>query len=216
MEVAFRKGRELIRKMASEIDFSSRIQGQSNWDATKLVNSIVSIRHSQLPQAKYSRPKEADIVMLMDISGSCAQQAEMFMAISAGAIGKGVRIHTGFNGRAKVEPLAAPTHKLSTYTKGVEWIKREQNRQKGQPDSLTFVQFLKITKPKICIIFGDWDGRYEYLNSKKFLRTDFYWFCNFESMDSNVPDPEVWDRKHYFPGIYRPNDMVRCLKKLRI
>jgi len=178
MEIAFIKGRELIRKMAAEPDFSAKTPGSNHWDAAKIARMFVSYQHERLNKTKFNRPKEADIVMLMDISGSCAKQAEMFMAITAGAIGPGVRIHTGFNGWAKVEPLQTPDRRIPSYSKGLAWIQKEQNRQRDHSDSLTFVQFLDLTKPKTCIIFGDWDGRQEYKAITKYRHIQFFWFCN--------------------------------------
>lgn len=215
MEIAFRKGRELVRKMANEVDFSARTFGAAHWDAAMLAKYIVSLRHSQLPDCKYDRPREADIVMLMDISGSCAAQAEMFMAISAGAVGRGVRIHTGFNGVAKREAMMPPARQLTSYAKGLEWVKREQVRQRNEPDALSFKDFVKLTQPKTCIIFGDWDGRQEYRAVRFFRNIRFYWFCNYGVPGSAPPDPGIWSKKRYFPAVYTPADLVRCLKKLR-
>jgi hypothetical protein len=223
LEIAFQKGRELILKLAAEEDFTRRVSGQQRWDAKTLLRDVVSYRHPRIPSDRYDRPREADIVMLLDISGSCAQQAEMFMAIAAGAVGQGVRIYVGYNGSARAAAMEPPKRLPRSYDQAKAWVQQEINRVSGWDNARTigewsFRQFVEEVKPKTLIIFGDWDGINQYqrvVKDPKVRSTRFFWFANEGGCGYHTETPEKWTRKSYFPGVYTPRDLVKALRKIR-
>lgn len=228
LEIAFLKSRELIEKLAAEEDFTARMAGASRWDAKALTRAVVSYRHPQIPSSRYDRPREADIVLLLDISGSCAQQAEMFMAIAAGAVGNGVRVYVGYNGSARACALTPPKRRPRRYEEAKAWVQSEVSRVSGWENGTyygewMFAQFVEEVKPKTLIIFGDWDGIDQYqqvCHQAKYRSTQFFWFAN-EGLDSwraqraESGIPAGWNRKNYFPGVYAPRDLVQALRKVK-
>lgn len=227
LEVAFKKAGELVKKLAAEEDLTARVAGRSRWDAKALTHAVVSYRHPRVPSSRYDRPKEADIVILLDISGSCAAQAEMFMAIASGAVGNGVRIFVGYNGSARASAMTPPKRRIRSYAKAKAWVQSEVNRVSGWHNAAigewSFRQLVEEVKPKTLIIFGDWDGIDQYTpvaRDPKFHSTKFFWFANegngswrVENAGSEVP--QGWTRKSYFSGIYRPQDLVKALRRIR-
>lgn len=227
LEVAFQKGRELIQKLAAEEDFTAKISGQQRWDPKALLRAVVSYRHSRISSSRYDRPREADIILLLDISGSCAQQAEMFMAIGCGAAGSGVRIYVGYNGSVKAGELEAPRRPHNSYAQAKAWVQKQVERLYSLPE-WSFREFVEEMRPKTLVIFGDWDGIDQYqdvVSDPKFHSVKFFWFANEgrgrrkrgeRGKNTEIPKiPKGWTRKNYFPGVYTPWDLVRVLRKLR-
>lgn len=223
LEVAFRKASELLKKFAAEEEITKRQDGPVRWDAEKLVKSVVSCRYQQIPSSKYEHPKEADICILLDISGSCAEQAEMFMAIGAGSIGANVKVFVGYNGNCRASAMQLPRRSLRNYRSAKVWVQEEVDRVSGWHNQNAigewdFEQFLKETQPKTVIIFGDWDGINQYekaIKNPKFRKTKFFWFANEGDFDRNIRIPKGWTNKNYFPAVYRPQDFIRVLRKIK-
>ncbi len=222
LEVAFRKSSELLRKFAAEEDFASRKDGSSRWDAKAIAKSVVAYRHQNIPSSKSERPKEADICILLDISGSCESQAEMFMAIAAGVIGSGVRVFVGYNGCARASAMNPPKRRITSYAKAKPWVQSEIDRVSGWDNQEAvgewgFSEFLEEVRPKTVIIFGDWDGIDLYtdaVRNPKFRKVKFFWFAN-EGVREEGRIPDGFTRKNYVPGIYTPRDFVRALRTIR-
>lgn len=228
LEIAFRKASELLKKFAAEEEITARKDGTARWDAEKLVRSVVTYKHQQIPSSKYERPKEADICILLDISGSCAQQAEMFMAIAAGSIGSGVRVFVGYNGSCRACAMEPPKKRIHSYAQAKPWVQSEVERVSGWHNASTigewsFEQFLDEAEPKTVIIFGDWDGVDQYtaaVKNPKFRNIKFFWFANedygsWRSVDAGSRIPEGFNRKNYVPDIFTPQDFVKALRRLK-
>lgn len=228
LEIAFRKASELLKKFAAEEEITARRDGSVRWDAEKLVRSMIIYRHQQIPSNKYEHPKEADICILLDISGSCAQQAEMFMAIAAGSIGSGVRVFVGYNGSCRACAMDQPKRRIRSYVQAKPWVQSEVERVSGWNNQATigewgFEQFLEEAQPKTVIIFGDWDGvdQYTYAVGKpKFKKIKFFWFANEgegrrRKVNSQNSFPKGFTKKNYIPGIFTPRDFVKALRVLK-
>jgi len=228
LEIAFKKASELLKKFAAEEEITARRDGTARWDAEKLVRSIVTYRHQRIPSSKYKHPKEADICILLDISGSCAQQAEMFMAIAAGSIGSGVRVFVGYNGSCRACAMDPPKRRIRSYAQAKPWVQSEVERVSGWHNASSigewsFDQFLNEAAPKTVIIFGDWDGIDQYMaavRNPKFRNTKFFWFANedygsWRSVDAEVRIPDGFTTKNYMPGIFTPRDFVKALRRLK-
>jgi AAA ATPase containing von Willebrand factor type A (vWA) domain len=229
LEIAFKKAAELLKKFAAEEEITARRDGTARWDAEKLVRSVVTYRHQRIPSSKYEHPKEADICILLDISGSCAQQAEMFMAIAAGTIGSGVRVFVGYNGSCRACSMDSPKRRIRSYAQAKPWVQAEVNRVSGWDNAVTigewgFEEFLEEAEPKTVIIFGDWDGVDQYTaavkNSKFRNKIKFFWFANegygsWRQANAGSQMPEGFTTKNYVPGIFNPRDFVKALRKLR-
>lgn len=228
LEIAFKKASELLKKFAAEEEITARKDGTARWDAEKLVRSVVTYRHQRIPSAKYEYPKEADICILLDISGSCAQQAEMFMAIAAGTIGSGVRVFVGYNGSCRAAAMNPPKRRIHNYAQAKPWVQAEVERVSGWDNAVVigeweFAQFLEEVKPKTVIIFGDWDGVDQYtaaIKNTSFRDIKFFWFANegygswrVDNATSQIP--EGFTKKNYVSGIFNPRDFVKALRKLR-
>ena len=222
LEIAFKEGRDLILKLAAEEDFTRKEDGRARWDAKAIVQNVVSFRHPRIPVSRYERPKEAGIAVLLDISDSCAQQAEMFMAIAAGAIGHGVRVYVGYNGSCRASELRAPRKVLRSYKQADSWVEEELYRIAGRRNDhlgdWLFEEFIERIRPKTCIIFGDWDGIDQYqdvVHRSRYRSIKFFWIANEGRRCKEEVIPENWTRKNYFPGVYTPRDLVAALKKLK-
>ncbi len=221
LEIAFQKGRELIAKLAAEEDFAAKIVGPARWDAKQLAREVVRMHHPHIPSARYDRPREADIVMLLDISGSCAEQAEMFMAIAAGAVNYGVRIFVGYNGSCRCSPMQPPKRLPRKYEQAKTWVQSEVERVSGWDNQVavgewSFREFVEEIRPKTLVIFGDWDGIDQYQDvvpDPKFHSTKFFWFANEGRRDDSRP-PKGLTKKNYFSHVYSPKDLVRALRRL--
>ncbi len=227
LEIAFKKASELLKKFAAEEEITKRKDGSARWDAEKLVHSMITYRHQQIPSNKYEHPKEADICILLDISGSCAQQAEMFMAIAAGSIGSGVRVFVGYNGSCRACAMDQPKRPIRSYAQAKPWVQGEVSRVAGWDNQKkigqwNFEQFLEEAQPKTVIVFGDWDGVDQYshaIQQSRFKKIKFFWFANegFGRRDGNTEDqiPEGFTKKNYIPGIFSPRDFVKALRVLK-
>jgi hypothetical protein len=228
LEIAFKKASELLKKFAAEEEITARRDGTARWDAEKLVRALVTYRHQRIPSSKYEHPKEADICILLDISGSCAQQAEMFMAIAAGSIGSGVRVFVGYNGSCRACAMDQPKRRIRSYTQAKPWVQSEVARVAGWNNATTigewnFEQFLDEAEPKTVIIFGDWDGVDQYtasVKNPKFGNIRFFWFANegygsWRSANAENRIPDGFTTKNYVPGIFTPRDFVKALRKLK-
>lgn len=228
LEIAFKKASELLKKFAAEEEITVRRDGTARWDAEKLVRSMVTYRHQRIPSSKYEHPKEADICILLDISGSCAQQAEMFMAIAAGSIGSGVRVFVGYNGSCRACAMDQPKRRIRSYAQAKPWVQSEVERVSGWHNASTigewsFEQFLDEAEPKTVIIFGDWDGIDQYtaaVRNTRFRNVRFFWFANegygsWRSANAENRIPEGFATKNYVPGIFTPRDFTKALRKLK-
>jgi len=220
LEVVYRKAGELMKLFANEENLTERIHGAARWDAKTIARRAVTYKHHRIPQAKFQRPKEADIVLLMDISGSCAAQAEMFMAISAACVGPEVAVYIGYNGCARKQPLTAPKRKPRSYAKAKAWVSEEVANLQGWDKQQTigewqFREFVEEVRPKTLLIFGDFDGRDLYCpvgRDPKFKDVDFFWIANVNAQ-SGVP--EGFTQKNYIPNIFGPQDFLAALRKIR-
>lgn len=230
LEIAFRKASELLRKFANEEDLTKRSDGNARWDARVLVRNVVAYRHPRIPSSKYERPKNADICILLDISGSCAQQAEMFMAIAAGSIGCGVRVFVGYNGSCRACEMQSPERRILHYDQAKPWVQAEVQRVAGWQNARgigewSFEQFLEEIEPKTVIIFGDWDGIDQYtgaVQKPRFKKIRFFWFANEDfgrrrRGNSECEDriPKGFTKKNYVPGVFTPRDFASALKRLK-
>lgn len=223
IEIAFKKGKELIKKLSAEPDFSSKSASHLKyWDANKLAKNIATYGHTKIPVSKWDRPLVADIAILLDISGSCSQQSEMFMAIAAGAIGEGVRIFVGYNGSCRSSEMVAPKNPIRSYATAKTWVQSELDRVSGwhNDESIgnwSFEEFIKNVKPKTLIVFGDFDGLDQYGDvfdkPKNRNSIKFFWFAN----EGIVPEcmPYMKNQKNYFPNVFTPRDLVESLKRVR-
>lgn len=220
LQVAFQLGRELVAKLAMDVDFTQRTAGQSTWDAKQLVKTAVGMQYSQIPLGKsdYTR---TGLVMLLDISGSCAEQAEMFAAIAAGAIGEGMTVFFGGNG--DVYPLPMKTlRRFSSYHTAKAVVEQELRRILGPAAKpcWTFAEFVARIQPNRLIIFGDWDGRRQYVQAaKKQRQHNWYWFCNQQNGD-NISEPcsepqSGWTTRNYFSRILEPQALAKALRQVK-
>ena len=215
LETVFKKGSELIRKFANEEDVSNKVFGTQKWDAKEAVMRSVKFRHQDIPYAKYEYLKEADITICIDISYSCAEQAEMFAAIAAGSVGNGVKVYIGYNGSVRMKELSTPTNRLKSYSHAKSWLASELANITGWEnshiDELDVDEFVRVNPPKLMIVFGDFDGLYEYERAVKIARqTKFIWFAN----EPAGKIPMGFNKKNYIPGIFKPHDFIRALKKI--
>lgn len=171
------------------------------------------MQYSRIPSATRSYAKEG-LTILLDISPSCAEQAEMFAAIAAGAIGGGAQVYFSYNGFSYKEPLRA-TKRFASYAQAQAWVTREVRRIE-QSGNISFEEFVRRTNPSRLVVFGDWDGKsqYEKVACRK-RGHNWYWFSN-EARDQRDGDkiPLGWSRKSYLPNILDPQTLVKALRKV--
>jgi hypothetical protein len=216
LEVAFKKGRELIAKLAAEPDFTTRVSGRQRWDGKQLTKTLTTYRYDSVTNAKYKHPCKSDVVLLLDISPSCEAQARMFMAIAAGAASKNVRIFVGFNGTASRVPLAPPAKPFKSYAQAQDWVERELSRERNLNDFM-FSEFVRGAAPKTCVIFGDYDGEEQYadvVQNPQLRSAKFFWFANVPVND-DTHIPYGFNSKNFQPGINTPAELVIALRKLK-
>lgn len=215
LEVAFQCGRELVRKLAEDMDFTQRVEGQSVWDVRSLTKHALAMQHGRIPQAKLSYSK-VGLTMLLDISGSCASEAEMFAAIAAGALSDGVKIYFGENGHAYRMPLRF-SKVFTSYSQAKAWIEKEIERVTAGKE-WQFGELVKAVSPQRLIIFGDWDGlscnQYQQVTSRH-KRQGWYWFCNETRFPIAGEAPAGWTPRNYFPQITTTQKLVSALKRVR-
>lgn len=213
LEVIFKKSKELLKKLVNEQDFTDKVDGFNHWDVKRLINYKFTLNLHKFLTAKFSRPKLANIAILADISPSCSEQADMFMAILAGIINPDIKIHVGYNGHAREKAFELPKRPLASYAKSLAWIHEQQDKC-NQSKHINFDEFLKLTKPKTCIILGDDDGINEYKAIKKYRKINFYWFYNCGSKTTK-PRHDLLPTSRFFPGIYEPKDFIQAIRKLK-
>lgn len=212
LEVAFKAGRELVTKLASDVDFSQRTVGCGVWDGRRLVKQAAGMQYSRIPSTTKSYAKEG-LTILLDVSPSCAEQAEMFAAIAAGALGDGVQVFFSYNGSSYKEPLRA-TKCFSSYFQAKAWVVSEVRRIE-QSGNLSFEEFVRRTNPTRLVIFGDWDGKYQYEKVACHKRGHkWYWFSNEARGRQGEEIPLGWSRKSYLPNILDPQTLVKALRKV--
>lgn len=218
MEIVFKKGRELLEKFANDEDVSQKIAGIQKWDAKEVVLCSVKLQHQKISDAKYEYQKEADIVVYLDISGSCYEQSEMFAAIGSSVIGPSVAVYVGYNGYVRKKPLTPPKKRLSNYSQAFAWVKEELEKIEGwdrkwEIGEWDFVEFIKLHSPKTAIIFGDFDGLKMYEEAVKVAKKcKFYWFANVAPW---VDTPKGFNNKNFFKEVFEPKDFLKVLRRLR-
>lgn len=218
MEIVFKKGKELLEKFANEEDVSQKITGTQKWDAKKVILCSVKFQHQKISDAKYEYQKEADIVVYLDISGSCYEQSEMFAAIGSSVIGPNVAVYVGYNGYVRKKPLAPPKKRLSNYSQALAWARKEIEEIEGwgnrwEIGEWDFVEFIKLHSPKTAIIFGDFDGLEMYEEAVEVAKNcKFYWFANVSSW---VDPPKGFNNKNFFKEVFEPKDFLKVLRALR-
>ncbi len=217
LDAVYRKASRLLEHFTNEMLISERVAGNAHWDAITIAKDSVTYHQTRIPSAKYSHPqKEPNVVLLLDISGSCASQAEMFMAIAAGCIGPNVACYLSFNGVAYDKPLEVPPRKPRFYMQAKSWVNQElQNVISSNPDELPFKEFVLSVEPKTIIVFGDFDGidlYQEVINDTKFRNVEIFWFAN-ENSSRGVP--KGFTKKNYVSDIFEPKDFLRALKRIR-
>ncbi|NND65285.1 MAG: hypothetical protein HKM24_04885 [Gammaproteobacteria bacterium] len=204
---------------AFEIDFTRRIEGQNHWSAERIVQTMLRRRPHRLRDAKYARPMDVDVALVVDVSGSCEPQANMFMAIAAGCIGPNVKVYVSFNGVIIPQALRPPTHRPNDYTDATAWVQQAFDEVQASSDfNLEFSEFVSQEQPKTVIILGDHDGIDLYRTAVADPRNrsrKFFWIANV--VDSNPPEfiPEGFNAKNYIADVMEPKDFIRAVKKLR-
>lgn len=175
------------------------------------------MQYSRIPEAKadYAR---TGLVMLLDISDSCSQQAEMFAAIAAGAAGENVTVFFGVNGYAFQRPMKIG-RRFSSYSAAQAVVKQEIEKSQ-ESGYLTCAEFVAHVRPSRLIIFGDWDGKEQYVEAaKKQRRHGWFWFCN-EARERHVSKPgseppNGWTIRNYFSRVVDPQALANALRKVR-
>lgn len=213
LEVAFKKGREILARLADEFDFTAYLDGQAIWNVEKLTGTVVAKNYQNIAACKSDRPLEANLTVVVDLSPSCLRESQMFLAIAAGVIKEGVEIYLGSNGDAVPLPLPLPRRTFRKYANARNWIAaKTQEFLSGK--GVSFDELMVGKTPRLVLILGDHDGVDQYTWAmQKYKTTRFIWLCN--EKDEHADPPEGWSRRNYFPGLDTPSSLISILRRLK-